>query len=507
MNEKDKVKLGIRKWTKREPFERLIAVIDIGSNSVRMVVFKGLRRNPKIIFNERVLCGLGKQVSSHGKMGEDAMIMALSTLKRFALLCNDMKVDVVDAFATAAVRDATNGKAFTALIKSNCGINVRTISGVDEAKYSAYGVISGFQNATGIVGDLGGGSLELINIENDKIIDRVTLPIGPMRLLAENSAISQEQIAYISEQLNSVPWLKAGEGKSFFMVGGAWRSLTRLYLNTDNYPLKVLQGYTVAANKMIEFSANIATKSPSDIERLAKISKRRMPLLPTAALVLHKVLEHSGCTEVISSDNGIREGILYKMLNHNLRKQDPFVSACKDIADRTGRFPEHAAKLMKWMDPVFENENAEDNRLRYACCMLSDIGWEGHPDYRAENVFEYIFHGRFTGIDHRGRALVALALYVNYGGPLSAKPVKHARAVLNEQDQVQAQLIGEAIRLGQRLTGGTSNPLKYTSLKLSKNKVSLVLPANYFDLAGKVVIGRLKDLAKVLKRDSEVIRE
>ncbi|MCK5041775.1 MAG: Ppx/GppA family phosphatase, partial [Sphingomonadales bacterium] len=205
----EKVKLGVSKWAKRDPFNRLISVIDIGSNSVRMVIFKGLRRNPKILFNERVLCGLGKEVSTHGKMDEKAMISALSTLKRFALLCNDMKVDVVEAFATAAVRDAKNGKEFVSLIKSNCGIIVRTISGADEAKYSAFGVISGFPKTTGIVGDLGGGSLELINIEDDKILERVTLPLGPIRLLGGNEEISAEQISHIKQTLKSVPWLNA----------------------------------------------------------------------------------------------------------------------------------------------------------------------------------------------------------------------------------------------------------------------------------------------------------
>ncbi|MCK5041776.1 MAG: hypothetical protein KAR62_05755, partial [Sphingomonadales bacterium] len=285
------------------------------------------------------------------------------------------------------------------------------------------------------------------------------------------------------------------------------RSITRLQLNADSYPLRVLQGYSVPAGKMSKFCDDIAAKTPAEIGRLAKISKRRMPLLPTAAIVLSHVLNETQSSEVISSDNGIREGILYKMLNHKLRKQDPFIAACKDIADATGRFAEHASKLMAWMDPVFKNETDADNRLRYACCMLSDIGWEGHPDYRAEKVFEEVFHGRFTGINHRERSIVALAIYVNYGGPLKGKSIKQACEILNDQDQQKARIIGEAIRLGQRLTGGTSNPLKYTNLEIAGGKLCLVLPAKYFDLAGKVVMGRLKDLGAALKLKTEVIRK
>jgi exopolyphosphatase/guanosine-5'-triphosphate,3'-diphosphate pyrophosphatase len=500
-----KVNLGEKKWPKREPFNRLIAVIDVGSNSVRMVVFKGLRRNPKIIFNERVLCGLGKQVSTHGKMEKSAMNSALSTLKRFSILCNDMKVDVVEAFATAAVRNASNGENFIASVKENCGIIVRTISGSDEARYSALGVISGFPKATGVVGDLGGGSLELINIENDEILDRVTLPIGPISLLGRDKQINGDQVKLIKDQLASVPWLNDGAGQSFYMVGGAWRSVTRLYLNSSNYPLKVLQGYTVPAEKMKKFCSKISKQAPEELDPLAQISKRRMPLLPTAALVLNAVLKQTNSVEVISSDNGIREGILYKMLNHNLRKQDPFLAACKDIADQTGRFPEHASKLMSWIDPIFQNENPDDNRLRYACCMLSDIGWEGHPDYRAERVFDEVFYGRFTGINHNERSIVALALYFIYGGPKKGKIIKSACKILSEQEQISAQAIGNAIRVGQRLTGGTSNPLAYTILEVNDDELNLIIPEQHLELAGKVVMSRLKDLGSVIKKKVAIV--
>ena len=501
-----KVKLGIGKWALRKPLDRLIAVIDIGSNSVRMVVFKGLRRNPKILFNERILCGLGRHVSVSGKMDEEAMISALSTLKRFAILCNDMKVDVVSAFATSAVRDASNGKEFLSLVHSNSGFNVRILSGEDEATYSALGVISGFPKTSGIVGDLGGGSLELIHIENDKILDRITLPLGPIRLLGDAKKLNTKQLKFIEQELNQVSWLKEGKDKPFYMVGGAWRTLTRLYLSTQDYGLKVLHGLEIEAPMMLNFCDIMAKKSPAEIDRVSKISKRRMPLVPTAASILEAVLSKTNSSNVVSSDNGVREGILYKMLNHKLRAQDPFIAACKDIADATGRFPEHASKLMKWMDPIFVGETQEETRLRYAVCMLSDSGWEGHPDFRAEKAFEEVFHGRFTGIGHRGRAIVALALYINYGGPYKSDVAKSAKVILNNEDKKKAQIIGLTLRLGQRLTGGTSHPLTYTQLKIDKKNVSLILPVRYFDLGGEVVMGRLASLAKNLGLEAEIIR-
>ncbi|MGY8986770.1 MAG: Ppx/GppA phosphatase family protein, partial [Sphingomonadales bacterium] len=221
--------LKFKVFSKRDADTQLIAVIDIGSNSVRLVVFKGLKRSPQILFNERVLCGLGRSISKTGCMDDEAIEKAVLTLKRFAFLCDDMEVDEVEVIATSAVRDAKNGSKFSEQILKECGFNINTISGKEEANLSALAVISGFPNVTGIVGDLGGGSLELAFINNDEIIDEISLPIGPLRFLNEKLELSWGDKTTIKNYINSVPWLKCGKGHPFYMVGGTWRLLSKLH--------------------------------------------------------------------------------------------------------------------------------------------------------------------------------------------------------------------------------------------------------------------------------------
>jgi exopolyphosphatase / guanosine-5'-triphosphate,3'-diphosphate pyrophosphatase len=499
-----KFDFNFAKWGKRSPRDRLIAVIDIGSNSVRMVVYQGLRRNPRIIFNERVLCGLGRNVSRKGKMGKGAVRLAISTLQRFSLLCHDMKVDDVKAVATAAVRDAANGAGFVDDIKTLCGFNVMIIDGEKEARLSAYGVISGFPKTSGIIGDLGGGSLELIRVEDSKVVECVTLPIGPLRLLGKEAVFGSRHLAVIKDAIAGVPWLRSAPVEAFYMVGGAWRAIMRLQMDQSGYPLNVLHSYKVERSRLTEFAREVAATAPENIKRLPEISKRRIPILPLAAAILVEIMEVVSTPCAVSSDNGIREGILYKMLNHQLRRQDPFIAACKDLADQTARFPEHADNLMKWMDPIFEGESSEDNRLRFASCMLGDIGWQGHPDFRAELAFDRVLYGRFSGLDHRGRAIVALAIYLTYGGPFSGDRAHIARAVLDGESILTARRIGAALRLGQRMTGGTARPLEHTSLRLDGRKIVLGIPEEYKGLAGVSVKGRFDTLCNLTDRVGKI---
>ena len=490
----------------RPPKDRLIAILDIGSNSVRLVVFKGLLRNPKYVFNEGILCGLGRSVSTTGRMDDLAVKRALSTLKRFSELCHEMQVDQIEAFATAAVRDSVNGPEFIKTVREECGFNVEIFSGKVEARNSAYGIISAFPKTTGIVGDLGGGSLELIHVIDDKVIDYVSLPIGPLRLLGEKTKIDPEEVSYIQEALEDVPWLSECQNLPFYMIGGSWRLLTRLYIHHKKYPLEILHGFEMEPKSILKYSHKLTNKDPDNIKKVKKSTKTRGPLIPTAATILYQVISHVNPSKVICSDNGIREGVLFKMLNHKVRAKDPFLKACKSMSDQTKRFPEHAQKLMAWMDGVFENESEEDKRLRLASAKLSDIGWEGHPDFRAAKVFKEVVYGRFTGIDHRGRLIVGIALYLLYGGRKSRESFIRMKNILSPQDYKTAVIIGYSLGLGQLLTGGTSHPLDYSELKIVDKELHLILPNNKIHVVSDLVKRRLKKLAKKMGLNGKVMK-
>jgi len=488
----------------RSPKNRLIAVIDIGSNSVRLVVFRGLKRSPDNIFNERVLCGLAAGVSRTGRMAEAAMEMALAELRRFAHLCRDMQVDQIEAVATAAVRDSENGPEFVERIEQQCGFKVRVLPGKKEAKLSAYGVLSGFPGAEGIVADLGGGSLELALLQGGRAVKKKSLPIGPLRLLEGAENYRPEHVRAVVSALQDVGWLKDCKGLPLYMVGGSWRAISHIHILESKWPLHVLHGYRLGGNIATEFSAEIAARSLDSLKGLPGIAPRRAVILPLSARILNELLKIITPSIAYTSAYGLREGLLYKSLSHKVRLHDPLIAHARDFGDRTARFKNHGELLSAWMDPVFSEENETDRRLRQAACHISDICWNAHPDFKADLAFSRALVMRYVGITHPERVLVALALFVAYGGVKKSKAVKKVCRISKPQEIDWAVALGLAIRLGLRLTGGTGEPLKKTSLLPEKKKLVLAIPEREQDLNGEVVQKRLSGLATHLGLKGEV---
>ncbi len=490
---------------KRNTQNRLFGVVDIGSNSVRLVVYQGLRRNPQVLFNEKVLCGLGGRVGQTGRMDDAAVELAMATLRRFSMLCDDMRLDHIEVVATAAVRDSENGPGFTERVARECGFNVKVLSGKKEARFSALGVISGIPAAGGIVGDLGGGSLELVRIEDGTVLDRVTLPIGPVRLLGEGVAEPEKHRKTVKAHLQKVAWLSDMRNPVFYLVGGSWRAFARLHMAQMNIPLHVLQGYEFGSDNAQALCQRLITEDMTALESINVVSSQRRPALPIAAMILDEVIKQLQPLKIVPSSLGLREGIHYNKLNHAVRSQDPFLAACRDLADMTGRFPEHADKLMAWIAPVFDDRKKDERRLRYAACLLSDIGWRGHPEFRAERAIYEILYGRFVGVDHVGRAFVGLAIYLCYGGSLKGDLVGICQRILSAEQAREAGAVGLALRLGQRISGGTSYPLSHTRLRFDGSRLELHLQRKFRDLTGLVVEKRLAALASHLGVESAVV--
>ncbi len=488
----------------RPPENRLIAVIDIGSNSVRLVVYRGLKRSPDNIFNERVLCGLASGVTGTGRMDDAAMDMALAALGRFAHLCDDMNVDQIEAVATAAVRDSENGPSFVGRIERECGFKVQVLSGEKEAKLSAYGVLSGFPAAQGVVADLGGGSLELAAIEDGRIAKKTSLPIGPLRLLAGREKYTRQHAAEVAKALRTVAWLSQYQGQPFYMVGGAWRAIAHIHIIQTGWPLHVLHGYRLEGRGAKAFSDVISKQSVGSLKEIPGLAARRTVILPLSARILSETLKLVEPGFVYTSAYGLREGLLYKSLSHQVRAEDPLIAHVKEFGDRTARFASHGDLLSSWINPIFPDQEESDKRLREAACHISDISWKSHPDFKADLAFIRALVARFVGVSHAERVQIALALFIAYDGKKKAKTVKKVCKICQQEEIEKAVANGLAIRLGLRLTGGTGEPLKKTFLALERGKLILTIPKQEKGLAGEIVLARLKSLASHLGLEGEI---
>ena len=483
---------------RRAADEPLTGIIDIGSNSIRLVVYRGLTRTPHTLFNEKVMAGLGRGIAADGRLSEDGMAVAEAALARFALLAEDMGVDRLRTVATAAVREAANGAEFIERMRESAGLDVEIISGDDEARLSALGVIAGIPDADGVVGDLGGGSLELIRVAGGQAHERLSLPIGSLKLDAMRKKGRDALARHVRRTLDGVGWSGLGSGKPFYMVGGSWRALTQIHMFLTEYPLPIVHNYAMPADAAARLVRTIAQIDPKALKAVPNISGSRIPQLPGAAMLLSAVVKRLESSQLVASAYGLREGLLFDRLPPDVQAQDPLIAAAREEGRRQGRFPEHGDALKRWMAPLFAGETAEDARLRHAACLLSDVAWRAHPDFRAERGMMIVLHGNWVGITPRERAMVAAALFACFGGSATHPVMSLFAQLADEASLARARLWGLALRLGQRLTAGTAAALSGGDLRRDGNDLVLTLDSGHAALAGESVTRRLRNLAQAM---------
>jgi exopolyphosphatase / guanosine-5'-triphosphate,3'-diphosphate pyrophosphatase len=481
------------------PHSPLTAIIDIGSNSVRLVVYGGPGRAPATVFNEKVTAGLGGSLERGGALDAKAVAVALRGLARFRAVTEAMEIATVRTVATAAVRDASDGGAFIKAAAAR-GIMIELLSGEEEARAAGHGVISAIPDADGIVGDLGGGSLELVRVKSGTVLDRVSLPLGVLRLPAIRGKSRGALDAAVKKMLAKAGWKNVERNLPFYLVGGSWRALARLHMHLTDYPLPVLHHYVMPPQAAVRLVRAVSRIDRKGLKAIEALSSTRIPALGDAAALLATLARQLGSSALIVSAFGLREGLLYAGLTEDQRREDPLIAATRAAGARQGRFDEHGDLLSRWIAPLFVRESAVDARLRHAACLLGDVAWSASPEFRAERGLEVALHGNWVGIDARGRAMVGQALSASFGGGLMATPV--VTQLASPEDLGRASVWGLAMRLGQRLSGGVAGPLANSGLALDDKALTLFLPSGSQALYGEAVERRHRQLAALLGRSA-----
>ena len=474
------------------------AIIDIGSNSVRLVVYQGPPRLPAIRFNEKVMAGLGRGLAATGAIDPVALDKARVALARFASLAREMGVTSLRTVATAAVRDAANGGELIECAES-LGLEVELLSGEQEAKGAGEGVLSAIPDADGIVGDLGGGSLELVRIRDGNVEDRVSFPLGVLRIPALRERGSKAFERHIARLIDEAGWEGRGRGLPFYLVGGSWRALARLDMTLADYPLPIIHHYELTPTDILRLSRTIPHLSKARLREVKGLSSSRAATLGDATALLSVLLKHLGSSTTVASAYGLREGLLYGGLDAKTRALDPLIVAAREEGRLLGRFPEHGDLLESWIAPLFSGEATAEVRLRHAACLLADVGWRANPEFRSERGVEIALHGNWVGIDAVGRAMLAQALHTSLGGGLD---VPNPLAELASPAQLKlATSWGLAIRLGQRLSGGLAGPLERSGLVLDATTLGLAMRDEDRGFYGEAVERRHATLATAMGRN------
>ncbi|MEX0971579.1 MAG: Ppx/GppA family phosphatase [Paracoccaceae bacterium] len=474
-----------------------VAVIDVGSNSVRLVVFDGAARSPAYFFNEKVLAGLGTGLAQSGYLHPEGRRRAMAALHRFAALLQRMRPARTMTIATAAVRDAIDGPEFCAQVLAETGLALTVASGPEEGRLSAQGVLLGWPEAEGMVCDIGGASLELAQISGGQVLAAETAPLGPLPLL-DLKATPRELRKRIKRDMAKLRSNFSGPVPRLFLVGGSWRAVARLDMARRKYPLHVLHEYERPTDDVMRVADWISRQEPAHLATVTDTSLDRLRLLPTAALVLMRLLKDLRPETVAFSSYGIREGMLYEAMPPDVRALDPLIEACRYTETQNARFPGFGDALYGWLQNLFGDLPADDLRLMRAACLLHDTTWRAHPDYRADMCFEEVTRANMGGVDHAGRLFLAVANRARYKNDGSAVDDHPAIALLAADRVKLATAIGRAMRLGAMLGGAHPDTLPDTELQLMDGQLRLELHGPARELMGEVVERRLNGLNTAL---------
>jgi exopolyphosphatase/guanosine-5'-triphosphate,3'-diphosphate pyrophosphatase len=480
------------------------AVIDIGSNSVRIVVYDELGRAPFPRFNEKALCQLGDGFSRTGALSPEGVARTLAAARRYRAIADAMGVERIDTIATEAVRRASNGPALVDSIAEQTGLAVRVLSGDEEAHFAALGVIAGFYRPVGLIGDMGGGSLEVADIDDDRVGDRrVSLSLGalPVRALLEGTAARERVDALLHEGL------PAGlTSPSFYAVGGGWRTLARVHLAAKAAPVHAIHGYTVPAAEMRAFAKSIWRLPPAKIAALAGLPTRRAATLPAAALVLDRLLKRLQPERVVFSMLGVREGWLYAQLTEAERYLDPLVEGAQSFGLPFARVPGFATALTQWTATLFPNETAGERRLRVAACALSDFAWRDEASVRAIESYRRLLNFPLIGLDHTERVFLAAVIHARYSGAADDPALLPAIALLRPELRRRALILGRSLQLGYRVSGSVPEILAAARLHIDDKVVRLAVNAAARVPESEVVTDRLRMLASAVGvRRTEIV--
>ena len=481
---------------------RRVAVIDVGSNSVRMVVFDGAARSPAYFYNEKVLCGLGASLTKTGKLDTKGKERALFALGRFVTIAGMMNVSDLVGVATAALRDASDGRAFAKKIRENTGLELTIASGAHEANLAANGVILGWPEANGLVSDIGGVSMELADVNKGSVGRCETSSLGP--LVLERLDLDQQSLDdRIWHEITVLRKRFTRNYKTIYLVGGSWRAIAKLDMFRKNYPLKVLNEYKATPQDFLKTLAWAGGQSLEQLQDKTKISLERLKHVHKAGLVLKALIKGFQPEEIAISSNGIREGLLYLRMPRKLQESDPLLEACSFSEYNSARLPGYGNYLYEFIHPLFKKYPPEKKRLIRAACLLHDVSWRAHPDYRAIICFENATRANLGGLDHPGRVFLALSLFHRYKNQNEYGDFENLLSLLEPEEIRLAEIVGKAMRLGAMLLVVSPEGLTKLKFKPKKNFLVLNLPERLRSITGEVVNTRFKALANAMDCEAE----
>jgi len=480
-----------------------VGVVDIGSNSVRLVIFDGAARSPAYFYNEKIMCALGTGIAETGHLHPEGRVRALDAVKRFNTIAQSLDLPPLSAVATAAVREASDGAEFCADVERETGLTVHVINGEEEARLSAQGVLLGWPGSYGLVCDIGGASMELAEIRDGRVGKCATTPLGPLKLQTLKGG-KKGRKAHIDAVLDDLT-ARMGEQKDrLFLVGGSWRAIARIDMHRLGYPLHVLHEYRMTSKTVRDTVKYIQGADLEELRNACGISSARMALVPIAAEVLKALIKRVKPVDIAISSYGIREGLLYEQMPQAMRDRDPLIEAARFAEDKDARIPGFGRAIYEFILPLFKSRPYATKRLVKAASLLHDVSWRAHPDYRAEVCFDNATRANLGGLKHSERIFLGLALLHRYRNKSEGTRFEELYDLIPAAAQKEAEVLGKALRFGAMLWMEKDVRLGEMRWKPKKRELELRLHPAATALFSEVAQARLDSLVTALDAEIKV---
>ncbi len=484
---------------------RRVGVVDVGSNSVRLVVFDGAARSPAYFYNEKIMCALGAGLGTTGRLNPEGRTRALEAIRRFQILGDSIGTGPLSAVATAAVREAEDGPDFCREVEEQTGLKLWVIDGREEARLSAQGVLLGWPGAYGLVCDIGGASMELAEINGGHVGRRISSTLGPLKL-RDIKGGRKARMTLIRDTLAGMRSELGPQNNRLFLVGGSWRAIAKIDMHRRGYPLRVLHEYRMTAKSVRETAKLIAKSNLDDLRLAAGVSSARMALVPQATEVLRQVVKVFKPHDIAVSSYGIREGLLYEQMPQRLRDRDPLIESCRFAEAKDARVPGFGKLVFDYIQPIFKSIRPERRRLVKAACLLHDVSWRAHPDYRAEVCFDNATRANLGGLKHSERVFLGLALLHRYSNRRDGTQFEELYDLIPPADQLQAEVLGKAMRFGAVLWLSEDTDPGELRWYPKKKLLELRLSPHGASMFGEVAEARFQSLASSLEADTQIKR-
>lgn len=324
---------------------RKIGIIDVGSNSMRLVIFQITKEKTFFpIEDVKETVRLGEGVNVAGKIKEEKIELGIKTMSLFKEICRRNNVEEITAFGTAALRIAQNGPEMTGKVNRDLGIDIEVFSGEMEALTSFNGAINAMDIRDGVVMDLGGSSLEIVIFRDRLPIHSISLPFGGVTIGEIGNikdALTKENEdkirSFIREKLNDVPWMKQLKGMTLIGVGGTVRNIASIHSNMIDYPLEILHNYRMDRKDVGRVVERVKNKKYKEKIEIPGLSKSRADLFVGAAIIVQELLEFFQMKELRISGYGVREGVLFRKLGeYGKVVTDVFENSLEDSLNHLG---------------------------------------------------------------------------------------------------------------------------------------------------------------------------